>query len=266
MIWLLRPDQPKPREFAPAMTEPTEFLPGLPAVKGKPVHVAFDGGRLTSHAGIVLLASLEQQLKIAERPSACLEDPRDPERIRHGLAEMIRYRALLITARYPRACPGKGRVWLADITHIPTGEGWLYLAVILDRFTRKVVGWAMREHMRAELTMAALTMAVQRRRPRAGLIHHADRGSQYAASDYRNIPQAAAITPSMSRKPNCRDNAPIESVFGTLKTELVHQREYPDRDAARRDLFASIEAYYNRRPIHSAIGYITPEQADRKTA
>ena len=155
---------------------------------------------------------------------------------------------------------------MADITDIPTGEGWLYLAVILDRFTRKTVGWAMREHMRAELTMAALTMAVQRRRPRAGLIHHADRGSQYAASDYRKILQAAAITPSMSRKPNCRDNAPMESVFGTLKTELVHQREYPDRDAARRDLFASIEAYYNRRPIHSAIGYITPEQADRKTA
>ena len=154
---------------------------------------------------------------------------------------------------------------MADITDIPTGEGWLYLAVILDRFTRKTVGWAMREHMRAELTIAALTMAVQRRRPRAGLIHHADRGSHYAASDYRKILQAAAITPSMSRKPNCRDNAPMESVFGTLKTEPVHQREYPECDAARRDLFASIEAYYNRRPIHSAIGYITPEQADRKT-
>jgi putative transposase len=89
---------------------------------------------------------------------------------------------------------------LADITDIPTGEGWLYLAVILDRFTRKIVGWAMREHMRAELTMAALTMAVQRRRPRAGLIHHADRASQYAAGDYRKIPQAAAITPSVNRQ------------------------------------------------------------------
>src|SRR3954469_12689024 len=128
--------------------------------------------------------------------------------------------------------PAKAGVWLADITDILTGEGWLYLAVSPDRFTRKIVGWAMREHMRAELTMAALTMAVQRRRPRAGLIHHADRASHYAAGDYRNIPQAAAITPSMSRKPNCRDNAPIESVFGTLKTELVHQREYPHRDAA----------------------------------
>ena len=158
------------------------------------------------------------------------------------------------------------QVWLADITYIPTGEGWLYLAVILDLFTRKVVGWAMREHMRAELTMAALTMAIQRRRPGPGLVHHSDRGSQYAAGDYCNILQAATITQSMSRKGNCWDNAPMESFFGTLKTELVHQRDYPDRDTARRDLFAYIEAYYNRRRIHSALGYITPEQADREAA
>jgi putative transposase len=123
------------------------------------------------------------------------------------------------------------QVWLADITYIPTGEGWLYLAVILDLFTRKVVGWAMRDHMRAELTIAALTMAIQRRRPGPGLTHHSDRGSQYAAGDYRDILRAAAVTQSMSRKANCWDNAPMESFFGTLKTELVHQREYPDRDA-----------------------------------
>jgi putative transposase len=158
------------------------------------------------------------------------------------------------------------RVWLADITYIPTAEGWLYLAVLLDLFTRKVVGWAMRDHMRAELTIAALTMAIQRRRPRVGLVHHSDRGSQYAAGDYRAILQAAAITQSMSRKGNCWDNAPMESFFGTLKTELVHQREYPDRDAARRDLFAYIEGYYNRQRRHSAIGYITPEQAEAKSA
>jgi putative transposase len=158
------------------------------------------------------------------------------------------------------------QVWLADITYIPTGEGWLYLAVILDLFTRKLVGWAMREHMRVELTRAALTMAIQRRRPGPGLVHHSDRGSQYAAGDYRKIPQAATITQSMSRKGNCWDNAPMESFFGTLKTERVHQGDYPDRDAARRDLFAYIEGYYNRRRIHSALGYITPQQADRKSA
>jgi putative transposase len=158
------------------------------------------------------------------------------------------------------------RVWLADITYIPTGEGWLYLAVILDLFTRKLVGWAMREHMRVELTRAALTMAIQRRRPGPGLVHHSDRGSQYAAGDYRKILQAATITQSMSRKGNRWDNAPMESFFGTLKTERVHQGDYPDRDAARRDLFAYIEGYYNRRRIHSALGYITPQQADRKSA
>jgi putative transposase len=158
------------------------------------------------------------------------------------------------------------QVWLADITYIPTGEGWLYLAVILDLFTRKLVGWAMREHMRVELTRAALTMAVQRRRPGPGLVHHSDRGSQYAAGDYRKILQAATITQSMSRKGNRWDNAPMESFFGTLKTERVHQCDCPDRDAARRDLFAYIEGYYNRRRIHSALGYITPQQADRKSA
>src|SRR4051794_4947127 len=161
-----------------------------------------------------------------------------------------------------RACPGKGRGLVGGYHRYPDRRGWLYLAVSLDRFTRKIVGWARREHMRAELTIAALTMAVQRRRPRAGLIHHADRGSQYAASDYRNILQAAAITPSMSRKPNCRDNAPIESVFGTLKPNSSISANTPT--AMPRDLVASIEAYYNRRPIHSAIAYITPEQRTGK--
>ena len=109
MIWLSKPDQPKATEFAPAMDDSTGILPGLPSVKGKPVHVAFDGGQMTSDAGILLLAAVEQRLGIAERLANCIEDPRAPERVRHGLAEMIRYRALLIAAGYPRACPGEGR-------------------------------------------------------------------------------------------------------------------------------------------------------------
>ena len=109
MIWLLKPDHPKTTEFAPAMDDSTGILPGLPSVMGKPVHVAFDGGRMTSDAGILLLAAVEQQLGIAERLANCIEDPRAPERVRHGLAEMIRYRALLIAAGYPRACPGESR-------------------------------------------------------------------------------------------------------------------------------------------------------------
>lgn len=158
------------------------------------------------------------------------------------------------------------RVWLADITHIPTGEGWLSRAVVLDLFTRKVVGWARRGHRRAELTIAALTTAIQRRRPAAGLIHHSDRGSQYAAGDDGKILQAAAIRHSRSRTANGWDNAPMESFFGPLKPKLVHDGEAPDRDAARRDLFAYIEGYYNRRRIHSAIGDITPKQAEANSA
>jgi putative transposase len=158
------------------------------------------------------------------------------------------------------------QVWLADISYVPTGEGWLYLAVVLDLFTRKIVGWAMRDHMRAELTIAALTMAIQRQKPPPGLIHHSDRGSQYAAADYRKILKAAGMIQSMSRKGNCWDNAPMESCFGTIKTELVHHACYPTREAARHDLFAYIEGYYNRQRIHSALGYITPEQAERQAA
>jgi putative transposase len=158
------------------------------------------------------------------------------------------------------------QVWLADVTYVPTGQGWLYLAVVLDLFTRKIVGSAMRDHLRAELTIAALTMAIQQQKPPPCLIHHSDRGSQYAAAGYHKVLNAARMIQSMSRKGNCWDNAPMESCFDTIKTELMHQTCYEIRDAARRDLFAYIEGYYNRQRLHSAIGYSTPEQAERQAA
>jgi putative transposase len=154
-------------------------------------------------------------------------------------------------------------VWLADITYIATAEGWLYLAAVLDLATRKIVGWAMRDHMRTELPLSALMMAVQRQRPGKGLIHHSDRGSQYAAEAYQKQLAAIDAKPSISRKGCCYDNAPMESFFHTLKVELVHQRQWTTREEAKRDLFAYIEAYYNRARIHSALGYTTPEQAER---
>jgi putative transposase len=161
-------------------------------------------------------------------------------------------------------------IWLADISYIPTGEGWLYLAVVLDLFSRKVVGWAMRDHLRQELAIAALTMAIQRQRPGndpgRGLIHHSDRGSQYAAGDDHALLDANGMIPSMSRKGNCWDNAPMESWFHTLKTELVHHADYPTREAAKRDLFAYVETYYNRQRLHSALGYRTPEQMEDQAA
>lgn len=156
------------------------------------------------------------------------------------------------------------RIWLSDITYIPTGEGWLYLAAVLDLATRKIVGWAMRDHMRTELPLSALMMAVQRQRPAPGLICHSDRGSQYAAGDYQKQLAAIGAKPSMSKKGCCFDNAPMESFFHTLKVELVHQRKWATREEAKRDLLAYIETYYNRARIHSSIGYMTPEQAERR--
>ena len=156
--------------------------------------------------------------------------------------------------------------WLADITFIPTDEGWLYLSAVLDLCTRKIVGWAMRDHMRTELTLSALVMATQRQRPGKGLIHHSDRGSQYAAHDYRAALNKAGIITSMSRKGNCWDNAPMESFFHTLKTEEVHHHKFKTRQEAKTVLFKYIEIYYNRQRIHSAIGYLTPEQMELKVA
>jgi len=170
----------------------------------------------------------------------------------------------LIARNFTAAAPN--RVWLADITYIPTAEGWLYLAAIMDLFSRKIVGWAMRDHMRAELVSSALAMAIRQQRPGAGLIHHSDRGAQYASHDYRAALAAADITASMSRKADCFDNAPMESFFHTLKTELVHHRQYQTRTEAQRDVFAFIEGFYNRTRLHSAIGYIAPIEMELKAA
>ena len=159
-----------------------------------------------------------------------------------------------------------GQVWLADLTYIPTGEGWLYLAAILDLHTRKIVGWSMRETLHTEIALEALTMAIQRQRPAPGLIHHSDRGIQYAAEAYRRVLARAGITPSMSRKGDCLDNAPMESFFHTLKTERVHHRIYATRTDARRDLFQYIEGFYNSRRLHSALGYLSPAHAERLAA
>jgi putative transposase len=152
------------------------------------------------------------------------------------------------------------RVWLADLTYIWTAQGWLYLAVVLDLYTRRVVGWAMADHLRHELALAALDMAIVRQRPAPGLVHHADRGVQYAAHGYRARLRRHGMLCSMSRKGDCWDNAPMESFFATLKGELVEEADYQTRDEARADLFQYIEGFYNRRRLHSGLGYLTPEQ------
>lgn len=156
------------------------------------------------------------------------------------------------------------RVWCADITYIRTREGWLYLAVLLDVGTRMVVGWAMGESLEAELSINALRMALGRRQPEPGLLHHSDRGVQYAATDYRELLAAHNITASMSRRANCYDNAVAESFFATLRWELLERHEWLSRAAARSAVFEYIEVWYNRYRRHSALGYLSPWQFEQR--
>ena len=158
-------------------------------------------------------------------------------------------------------------VWLADISYIPTGEGWLSLAAIKDMATREIVGWSMADHLGAELARDALLMAIRRRQPPPGLIHHSDRGVQHACKDYRAILGRHGITQSMSRKGDRWDDAPMESFFGgSLKNDLVHRTSFPTRAAARRAIFEYLEASYNRRRRHSGLGSLTPAQAYERMA
>ncbi len=155
------------------------------------------------------------------------------------------------------------RAWVADITYVPTAQGWLYLACVLDLGTRAVVGWSMSDRMRASLVCDALKMAYWRRKPAAGLLMHSDRGVQYASREHRRLIAEYRMVQSMSRKANCWDNAAMESFFKSLKAERVDHVRYGSRQQARTDIVDWIEGFYNRRRLHSAIGYRTPLQAER---
>lgn len=170
----------------------------------------------------------------------------------------------LLDRRFSVAHPD--RVWVGDVTFVATRGGWLYVAVLLDLYSRRVVGWAMSERNDLRLVMAALRMALDRRRPPAGLIHHTDRGRLYAADDYRELMARHGLRPSMSRKRDCWDNAVAESFFATLKNELVWDCDFHTRDQARREIFDYIEVFYNRQRIHQTLGYRTPLAFEARAA
>jgi putative transposase len=160
--------------------------------------------------------------------------------------------------------PGQpNSTWATDITYVWTGEGWLYLAVVLDLFSRMVVGWSMSEHIDTKLVLGALEMALEGRQPPQGLIHHSDRGSQYASAEYRQALASRGIQCSMSRKGNCWDNAVVESFFSSLKQELVYTTAFDTRHQARAELFEYIEVFYNRKRRHSSLGYMSPRDYER---
>ncbi len=157
-------------------------------------------------------------------------------------------------------------LWCGDISYVRTWEGWMYLATVIDIASRRVVGWAMADHMRAELVCDALTMAIDRRRPPAGLIFHSDRGSQYTSEEFTKLLEDNEFRQSLSRPGQCWDNAVAESFFATLKCELIHRHAWPTRARARSAIFEYIEGWYNRRRLHSSLGYLSPADYERMRA
>jgi putative transposase len=170
----------------------------------------------------------------------------------------------VVARKFEATAPNK--LWCTDITYLWTSEGWLYLAAIIDVFTRKIVGWAMNERMTQSLVLNALEMAVEQQRPGRGLVHHSDQGSQYAATDYQRRLSRHGMVPSMSRRGQCWDNALMESFFHTLKTEHVYHEIFATRKAAKSSVFEWIEVFYNRQRIHSALGFVSPECYERLAA
>ena len=154
--------------------------------------------------------------------------------------------------------------WVADITYIPTRQGWLYLAAVEDLYARRVAGWAMAEHVESRLVVGAPAMAVQRRLPDEGLLAHSDRGRQYASEPYRLLPAQQGITCSLSRRADCWDNAPMESFFASLKKELIHGSDFATRAAARAAVVEYIEVFYNNQRLHSSLGYVSPAEYERQ--
>ena len=185
-----------------------------------------------------------------------------------------RYRATTKRDRTQRAAPNllnrdftadrPNQTWLSDITYIPTEEGWLYLAAVLDLYARRIVGWAMSDRMTSDLTIRALHMALRQRQPRLALLHHSDQGSQYTDGQYQALLQAHGIQVSMNGAGTWYDNAPMESLFGTLKSERVHHRAYHTHNEARTDLFHYIEGFYNPRRRHSSLDYLSPADYERR--
>jgi len=156
------------------------------------------------------------------------------------------------------------QAWTSDITFIATEEGWLYLATEMDLYSRKIVGWALSDRLTTDLVAGALRMAIERRRPSAGLMHHSDRGCQYASEAFRSILSQHGLIASMSRRGNAYDNAPMESFYSTLKRELIHRARYATRDQAQAAVFEYIEVFYNRQRLHSALGYQAPAEFEAR--
>lgn len=210
------------------------------------------------HCGENRVARLMRLADIRAKPKRRRRPPDVGARPEHSIAANVLDRQF--------DAPSPNRKWAADFTYIWTGEGWLFLAVVVDLFSRRVVGWSMQPTMTAQLVLDALVMALWRRGKPAELLHHSDQGSQYSSEDFQRLLAAEGISCSMSRRGDCWDNSPVESFFASLKKERVHRKIYATRDQARADLFDYIEMFYNTRRRHSTLGQDSPAEFERTHA
>ena len=217
----------------------------------------------------LLLVEIERCHKASKRsygsPSGLVARTSRRFRVTTDSAHALAIAPNLLGRRFsPSFAESPNRVWASDITYIPTREGWLYLSVVLDLASRRVVGWSMQETVGSSIVIDAIKMALSYRQPESGLLHHSDRGIQYAARDFRRLLRSRRIECSMSRKGDCWDNAVTESFFATLKKELVHDSAWRTREEARAALFEWIEVWYNRERRHSSIGYLSPTEYEKR--
>ena len=251
--WLSEPVRPrKQRDLALARAVEDVFIASKQRYGSPKVH-----RQLVALGHSVSKTKVERLMRQAGLRSKVARRFRATTNSRHGLpvADNVLGRAFEVAK--------PNQIWGADITYVPTAEGWLYLAVVLDLYSRRVVGWGMGERLTAELALSALRMALARRRPAPGLLHHSDRGVQYACKEYVSKLAEYGATQSMSRKGNCWDNAPVESFFRSLKTELVYDARFQTRAQARQSIFEWLEVDYNGDRLHESLGYVTPVAYER---
>jgi putative transposase len=253
-VWRKRPVSPRAVEDQRLMLEVSAIHAESCHRCGSPrVHMELrDRGRRIGRKRVARLMRAAGLRARAPRRFRCTTDSG------HGMA----IRGNFLARRFAVAQPNFG--WVADITYLWTLEGWLYLAIILDLFSRRVVGWSMSERLEKKLALDALSMALTERQPQGGLIHHSDRGSQYASYEYQQLLAKHDLVSSMSRKGNCWDNAVAESFFATLKIELAYQTRWNTRAQARNEVFEYIEIFYNHRRRHSALDYLCPDEFERR--
>jgi putative transposase len=252
--WAQRPPSPRAVDDARLTARIRELFPKRRGVYGSPriwLDLVIEDGERISRKRVERLMRLAGLAASPKRKWRATTIRMPGVRVAHDLVDR----------KFASSAPN--RVWVADITYLPSWQGWLYLVAVQDLYSRRIVGWSMQDHMRSELVTDALEMALAQRRPESGLIWHSDQGSQFVSLAFGQKARAAGIAQSMGSKGDCYDNAVAESFFATLKKELIHRRSWPTKDQLRSEVFDYIEVFYNRQRRHSALGQRSPADYEK---